>query len=78
MSVISSLAAPRIKPPAEKSMLTHLLCLRELADRGVAQVIWRDTPDMSADGHTKGSIPRGAISQLADGKVATRLPTKPL
>ena len=54
--------------PSEKSLAGHLLWLRELLDIGLLSVLqWADTRDMSADGHTKGSIDRKAILDLMKG-----------
>ena len=68
MSIWTALAAERIKTPAEKSMLLHLLWLRELLERGVLSALnWLDTRVMTADGHTKGSIERDTLRELAGG-----------
>ena len=68
MSIISALSASKVKAPSEKSMLGHLLWLKELLDLNIIeQLCWVDTRDMSADGHTKGSIDRTALQQLARG-----------
>jgi hypothetical protein len=73
MSVFSALSSDRIKPPAEKSMLCHLLWIKELLTCGaLSEFRWVDTRDMTADGHTKGSIPREAILAVASGML-TRL-----
>ena len=53
MSVYSSLASDRIQASAEKSLLCHLLWVRELIGAGsMSEFRWIDTRDMSADGHT--------------------------
>ena len=50
---------PFVKPPTEKSMLTHVQYLRELLDTKVlASLSWCDTRDMLADGLTKGKVDR--------------------
>ena len=68
MSIFSALAAERVKAPAEKSMLLHLLWLRELLEKGILNALhWLDTRAMSADGHTKGSIERDTLRELASG-----------
>ena len=70
MSIWTALAAERTKAPAEKSMLLHLLWLRELLERGILDSLqWLDTRVMSADGHTKGSILRDTLRQLAGGSL---------
>jgi len=79
MSVYSSLASDRIKAPAEKSLLCHLLWIRELIDAGsISEFRWIDTRDMSADGHTKGSIPRTALHDVARGYITRLHPHKAL
>ena len=59
MSLVSALSVAQVQATAEKSMLSHLLWRRELLDNGfLAELSWLDTRDMSADGHTKGSVSR--------------------
>ena len=59
-SVYSAITASVTKKPAEKSLLTHVLYLRELLDAKVIQFLaWIDTRDMAADGLTKGAVGRG-------------------
>ena len=49
-------------------MLLHLLWLRELLENGILSALhWLDTRAMSADGHTKGSIERDTLRELAGG-----------
>ena len=73
MSVWSALNADRVKPPAEKSLLCHLLWLREIIDNGVLHEFrWVDTRDMLADAHTKGSIPRDDLHSVMSGHVPRR------
>ena len=68
MNVFSAVTATYIKPPAEKSMLTHVQYLRELLDNGVLSAFaWCDTRDMIADGLTKGKVDRGALLAIMDG-----------
>lgn len=70
MSVCSALSADHIKPLAEKSLLCHLLLLKELIQSGVlAEFCWLGMRVMTADGHTKVSIDRGVLLQLAQGRI---------
>ena len=46
MPLIAALEPERIKPPAEESLLSHLLWLREVVDRRILDtLVWRDTTD---------------------------------
>ena len=68
MSVLAAVSAEAVRPPAEKSLLGHLLWIRELADRGLLTGIsWVDTRDMLSDGLTKGSVDRELIHRAMDG-----------
>ena len=68
MSLVAALSANRVKPPVEKSMLTHLLWIRQHIEHANVIMYWEDTRDMNADGLTKGSVCRSALRGLADGK----------
>ena len=69
-NILRALQSLHTKMPAEKSFYSHLLWLKDKLKRGVIKwLIWIDTRDMSADGHTKGSIDRAAINALADGNL---------
>ncbi len=71
MSVLAALSAEAIRAPAEKSLVGHLLWLRELADRGVITgIAWVDTRDMLSDGLTKGSVARCQIDKAVNGSWA--------
>ena len=71
MSVLAALSAEAIRAPAEKSLMGHLLWLRELADHGVLTgIAWVDTRDMLSDGLTKGSVARSLIDKAMSGKWA--------
>ena len=71
MSLFTAIAAHTVKIPSEKNLAIHLFWLRELLDRKVLnQLEWCDTRDMSADGHTKGTIDRDVILKLMLGKFA--------
>eukprot|EP00959_Pyramimonas_sp_CCMP1952_P153757 3217032-Pyramimonas_sp.AAC.1 len=68
MSVFQAASAIVIKEPAEKGLLPHLQYLREKLDMKQLSVFrWADTRDMNSDGHTKGCIPRDAITLAMDG-----------
>ena len=68
MSILAALEPERIKAPTEQSLLSHLLWLREIVDRRIMDTLnWRDTRDMTVDGHTKGCIDRSALHEVASG-----------
>ena len=68
MSVLAAMTAEAVKASAEKSLLGHLLWLRELADRGILTgAAWVDTRDMLSDGLTKGSVERSLIDAALNG-----------
>jgi hypothetical protein len=78
MSIISAISAEHVKPPAEKSLLCHLLWLKEIiVNKLMRSLSWVDTRDMTGDGHTKGSISRTALWQLAAGQLYKTHPHKP-
>ena len=55
--------------PTEKSLISHLQWLRELADLDILTgIAWTDTRDMLADGLTKGAVDRHMIHQAMDGQ----------
>ena len=69
MSVFSALLMDPVKPPSENSMAGHLWWLSDqLRTRQLADLVWCDTRDMTADGHTKGSVDRKALIDLMHGK----------
>ena len=72
MGMLTAVAAPRPKAPAEKSLLPHMLWLRDLRNSVMKTLSWYDTRDMSPDGLTKGCIDRAAILELAGGTVTRR------
>ena len=72
MNLVSALRNARLRTPSERTMLCQLLWLKELLQKQLLSVTWYDTRDMTADGHTKGSIPRTAINEVADGQFITR------
>ena len=69
MSVVSAIAAPTIKTPAESGLLLHLKWVREQLDRNKLYAIcWVDTRSMAADGLTKGAVDRVALQDALDGR----------
>ena len=78
-NLLLALGAPRLKPPAEKSFIVHLLWLKEKLELGViTRLTWVDTRDMTSDGHTKGSVPRTLIRQIASGELKRTYPVEEL
>ena len=68
MSVLAAMTAEAVRTPAEKSLVGHVLWLRELADRGILTgAAWVDTRDMLSDGLTKGSVDRYLIDAAMNG-----------
>ena len=77
MSVLAAMTAEAVRAPAEKSLIGHLLWLRELADRGILTgAAWVDTRDMLSDGLTKGSVDRASIHAVMDGRLIIEHPAK--
>ena len=57
-----------MKNPAQKNFIVYLIWLNNKRENGVLNsIIWCDTRDMTADGHTKGSIRRTALNYLMNG-----------
>ena len=78
-NLLLALGSARLKPPAERSFIVHLLWLREKILRGVIRrLTWCDTRDMTSDGHTKGSVSRDAIRKLAAGRLQRQFATESL
>jgi hypothetical protein len=68
-SVYKSVTSRDLRNPAEKTLLGHILWLRELLQlRLIESIQWCDTRDMTADGHTKGTIDRALLLDLMRGK----------
>ncbi len=68
MSMFAAISVATVRVPSEKSLACHLFWLQELLEIGLLNDLqWADTRDMSADGHTKGSIDRKVISDLMNG-----------
>ena len=58
-NLLSASRVTYLNIPAEKNFIVHLMWLKDKLSRGVIRkLIWTDTRDMTADGHTKGSIKR--------------------
>ena len=67
-NLLSALACTQLKIPAEQNFIVHLQWLKNKLECGVIRkLIWCDTRDMSADGHTKGSIDRTLLLKLMGG-----------
>ena len=50
-------------------MLGHIAWVREQLQLGlITKVAWCDTRDMTADGHTKGSVSRELLLRLMQGQ----------
>ena len=68
-SIYSYLHAKHLKFPTERGTFFHLAYIRELLEHGVVRSItWVDTGDMFADGMTKGSLDRLALTTVMNGK----------
>lgn len=77
MSLFAAVSQAIVRVPSEKSLAGHLFWLRELLDRGLlSQIQWADTRDMSADGHTIGSVDRTTILDLMNGMFKFQHATK--
>ena len=67
-SIFSYLRTQHLKFPAERGTYFHLAYLRELLEKGVIRSLtWVDTRDMFADGMTKGSLDRDALTAVMHG-----------
>ncbi len=76
-SVYKSITSLDLKTPAEKTLLGHVMWIRDQLEKGtITQVQWCDTRDMVADGHTKGSVDRKALIDLMNGKQIYQHPVK--
>ena len=54
--------------PTERTLLGHISWIREFLDLGIiSNIQWCDTRDMTADGHTKGSIDRQLLLEVMVG-----------
>ena len=76
-SVYKSLSSKDLKIPTERTLLGHISWIRELMDIGIVHnVQWCDTRDMTADGHTKGSIDRDGLLEVMSGTQSFRYDVK--
>ena len=68
MSVFSAITAKVVKPPAERSLVSHVQWLRQMLDWQVLRgIVWLDTRDMVSDGLTKGKVSRVQLHALMRG-----------
>ena len=75
MNLLTSIQAERARTPTERLMLCQLLWIREICDKQILTALtWLDTRDMTADGHTKGSISRGALISVMQGSLEQEHP----
>ena len=78
MGLVSALSIDPVRAPVERSMYAHVAWLQQLLKLNIlAYINWIDIRDMTSDGHTKGSIRRDALRQLAGGKLLQRHAAKP-
>ena len=76
-SVYKSLTSRDLKVPTERTMLGHVSWIRELLQLGIVEAVqWCDTRDMSADGHTKGSVSRELLLEVMGGSQQFRFDVK--
>jgi hypothetical protein len=76
-SVYAAITAECIRAPTDKSLLCHVLHVRELLDnRALTSLVWLDTRDMIADGMTKGSVQRDEIHVLMSGTMRINHPAE--
>jgi hypothetical protein len=76
-SVYKSLTSRDLKVPTEKTLLGHVSWVRELLAAGIVDSVqWCDTRDMTADGHTKGSIDRAGLIAVMSGRQSYKHDTK--
>ena len=67
-SVYKSLTSRDFKAPTEKTLPGRIAWIREMLHIGVLTNVQRcDARDMTADGHTKGSIDRDLLSKIMGG-----------
>ena len=66
---------PKHDKSSRKNILIHLLWLKDKLENNVVNsLIWCDTRDMTADGHTKGKIPRTLIHEIMNGTLTINHP----
>ena len=62
-AVFDNIVADVVKTPYDKHLVVHALAVREfLRLRAIKSLYWIDTEDMLADGLTKGSVDRTALT----------------
>ena len=67
-SCYKSCSSADFKIPTEKTLAGHVSWIREMLRVGiVSDLQWCDTRDMTADGHTKGTIDRKLLKELMTG-----------
>ena len=70
ISVYAAVGANIVKPPAERSLVSHMQWLRQLLDTLTMKAFgWVDTRDMIAGGFTKGKASREAMHALMNGQL---------
>ena len=75
--VYKSLISRNLKIPTEKTLLGHMAWLREWLLNGIIESLqWCDTRDMTADGHTTGSVDRSFLIELMSGQQQYRYDVK--
>jgi hypothetical protein len=69
-SLYKSLTSKDLKVPTEKTLLGHVSWIREMMMMmGLIHAVqWCDTRDMTADGHTKGSVDRHLLLEAMSGR----------
>ena len=68
-SCYKSLTSRDLKIPSEKTLLGHVKWIRQHLQTGlITSIQWCDTRDMTADGHTKGSVDRRLLLLLMRGQ----------
>ena len=76
-SVYKSLISKELETPAEKTLLGHVMWIREeLHNSIVKKIQWCNTRNMIADGHTKGSVDREILINLMNGLQTFKYPVK--
>ena len=67
-NLVFALSRYKVKPPAEKSFLCHLLWMRQKLEQGaVNRLLWTDTRDITADPRTKGAASRKPSHEICSG-----------
>ena len=61
-NIVLALEKEKMKQPSEKSFICHLSWLAEKLKNNVVNIlVWKDTRDITADPHTKGSASRAPL-----------------